>query len=379
MTSNFCSPSGAESFHWPAILLWISHSPRKEECDAAKTGISARRSDLHALERQHRAFGDCIRRAGGSPPAILCWRCVRPGISPACVHAGVIRTVCRAVLLIPAPLSALRARKRRRLLDRQRDLDSIQRLRWKDFESFLGEYYRRRVFSVEENRQGGADGGVDLRLRDRNGLHVVQCKQWLKRPVSVSIVRELYGVMVDQGAYRGSVVTSGTFTEEAEQFAEGKPMELVDGERLERMIREVGGAKAVSSHPPNTPSADRVTECPRCGSPLILRKARRGRQKDRSSMAARRFRNAVMSGPRCEARRSPEHARYARATRSRSIESVAHQRSPRVDLRAGMTPWARARLRDGPWPQACRVGAGASTSACARMADLQASTRRRLV
>ena len=47
--------------------------------------------------------------AGGSPPAILCWRCVRPGISPACVHAGVIRTVCRAVLLIPAPLSALRA------------------------------------------------------------------------------------------------------------------------------------------------------------------------------------------------------------------------------------------------------------------------------
>ena len=227
--------------------------------------------------------------------------------------------------------------------------------------------------------QGGADGGVDLRLRDRNGLHVVQCKQWLKRPVSVSIVRELYGVMVDQGAYRGSVVTSGTFTEEAEQFAEGKPMELVDGERLERMIREVGGAKAVSSHPPNTPSADRVTECPRCGSPLILRKARRGRQKDRSSMAARRFRNAVMSGPRCEARRSPEHARYARATRSRSIESVAHQRSPRVDLRAGMTPWARARLRDGPWPQACRVGAGASTSACARMADLQASTRRRLV
>ena len=78
--------------------------------------------------------------------------------------------------------------------------------------------------------------------------------------------------MVDQGAYRGSVVTSGTFTEEAEQFAEGKPMELVDGERLERMIREVGGTKAVSSHPPNTPSADRVTECPRCGSPLICGK-----------------------------------------------------------------------------------------------------------
>ena len=83
--------------------------------------------------------------------------------------------------------------------------------------------------------------------------------------------------MVDQGAYRGSVVTSGTFTEEAEQFAEGKPMELVDGQRLERMIREVGGAKGASSHPPNTEYVESVTQCPRCGSLLILRKARRGR------------------------------------------------------------------------------------------------------
>ena len=41
-----------------------------------------------------------------------------------------------------------------------------------------------------------------------------------------------YGVMVDQDAYSGSVVTSGTFTKEAKQFAEGKRMELIDGERL---------------------------------------------------------------------------------------------------------------------------------------------------
>ena len=54
-------------------------------------------------------------------------------------------------------------------------------------------------------------------------------------------------------------------------------MELVDGAHLERMIREVGGAKGASSHPPNTAYAESVTECPRCGSPLVLRKARRGR------------------------------------------------------------------------------------------------------
>ena len=181
------------------------------------------------------------------------------------------------LLLIPAALSALRARKTRRLLDRQQDLESIRRLHWKDFETLVGEYYRRRGFRVEENRQGGADGGVDIRLRDKNGLHAIQCKQWRTQPVGVSIVRELLGVMVDQDAYSGSVVTSGIFTKEAKQFAEGKRMELIDGERLWRMIREVGGAKGASSHARNTAYAEGGDQCPRCGSPLVLRKARRGR------------------------------------------------------------------------------------------------------
>ena len=41
--------------------------------------------------------GDCIRRTGSGTPAILCWRFLRPRISPACVHAPYIRAVCRAI------------------------------------------------------------------------------------------------------------------------------------------------------------------------------------------------------------------------------------------------------------------------------------------
>lgn len=176
------------------------------------------------------------------------------------------------VLLIPAPLSAWRAWKERRLLDRQQNLESIRALHWKDFERLLGEYYSRRGFRVEENRQGGADGGVDLRLRNKDGLHVVQCKQWQSRQVGVPIARELLGVMVDQGAYGGSIVTSGTFTREARQFADRNGMELVDGARLEHMIMEVRRGKQTDPLPPDT--AD--TQCPHCGSPLVLRTARRG-------------------------------------------------------------------------------------------------------
>ena len=201
-----------------------------------------------------------------------CGLALRPLVSVLSTMAPFIALV----LLIPAPLSALRAWKERRLLDRQGNLESIRALHWKDFERLLGEYYRRRGFRVEENRQGGADGGVDLRLRDKDGLHVVQCKQWRARQVGVPIARELLGVMVDQGAHRGSIVTSGTFTTKAKEFTEGKRMELVDGERLERMIIEVRRGKRVSSPAPDPAEAEGDTQCPRCGSPLVLRTARRG-------------------------------------------------------------------------------------------------------
>lgn len=204
-----------------------------------------------------------------------CGPVVRPLVSALSTLAPFIALA----LLVPALLSALRARKQRRLLDRQQDLESIRKLDWKDFEMLLGEYYRRREFRVEENRRGGADGGVDLRLRDRDGLHVVQCKQWLERQVGVRIVRELLGVMVHEGAHRGIVVTSGTFTREATEFAEGKQMELVDGDGLVCMIMDVRRGKGASSHPINIRSAEDDTECPRCGAPLVRRTARRGRHK----------------------------------------------------------------------------------------------------
>ena len=46
--------------------------------------------------------------------------------------------------------------------------------------------------------------------------------------VGVDVVRELYGVMAARGATGGFVVTSGRFTEEANRFASGRNVTLVD-------------------------------------------------------------------------------------------------------------------------------------------------------
>lgn len=56
--------------------------------------------------------------------------------------------------VIFAVISALNRAHRRRLFDRQTDIDTIRELSWQDFELLVGEAYRRQGYTVEET--GGA-------------------------------------------------------------------------------------------------------------------------------------------------------------------------------------------------------------------------------
>lgn len=70
-------------------------------------------------------------------------------------------------------------------------------------------------------REGGSgpDGGVDLVLRRNKETYLVQCKQWKAFKVGVQPLREFYGVIAARNAFDGYFVTSGVFTEDAEEFA----------------------------------------------------------------------------------------------------------------------------------------------------------------
>lgn len=142
------------------------------------------------------------------------------------------------VFLLPGLISAIRARKDRRLLDQAPGLPSMLGLESRQFESLVAEIYRSTGFRVRENRSDGPDGGVDLRCEGDEGLFLIQCNHWPRDPVGVSVVRELYGVMAAEGAYGGAVVTSGSFTDDAKSFARHLPVELIDGITLQRVIAE---------------------------------------------------------------------------------------------------------------------------------------------
>jgi restriction system protein len=68
------------------------------------------------------------------------------------------------VLLFPAGISLLDSARKRKLLNKQTDLNSIKSLSWKEFEELVAEAYRRKGYSLVENHGVGSDRAVDLRL-----------------------------------------------------------------------------------------------------------------------------------------------------------------------------------------------------------------------
>jgi len=204
-------------------------------------------------------------------------------------------------------ISFLLSFKRRAQFEAAKTLEDIRNMSWREFETFVGEVFRRQGYSVEETGGGGADGGIDLIVRSGSEKMLVQCKQWRTYQVGVKIVREMYGLLMAEDADRVFIVSVGSYTKDAADFARGKPIELIDGDKLVKLRNEHGAghetecenarmrecANAIEEHvrwskgkkespvishqlsgleegTPEPPS------CPRCNSPMILRTAKKG-------------------------------------------------------------------------------------------------------
>ncbi|MCS3748121.1 restriction system protein [Xanthomonas arboricola] len=191
------------------------------------------------------------------------------------------------VCWLAALFSYLGARSRRRFLETRTSLESLAAGGWRQFELLVGEAFRRQGYSVEETGLGGADGGIDLILRKDGRRTLVQCKQWKRQQVGVSVVREMFGLLAHHQAHAVKIACIGTYTKDAERFAEGKPIELIGGEQLLRMIRAVQRQATSQATPApvhvepvfaspgsNAPAATVTRSCPRCSSALVQRRNR---------------------------------------------------------------------------------------------------------
>jgi restriction system protein len=150
--------------------------------------------------------------------------------------------------------------------------DVLASVSWREFEMLVGQFFREKGYKVSETADG-ADGGIDLRLTASDfKTYLVQCKHWKASKVPVTVVRELYGVMAAEQAAGAFVVTSGQFTDDAQAFADGKNIQLIDGRLL------VGAIKGSMPKAPKPviSSVKAAISCPVCNSVMLLRTAKKG-------------------------------------------------------------------------------------------------------
>lgn len=106
------------------------------------------------------------------------------------------------------------------------------------FEDYISNLFRQLGFEVEATSYSG-DGGVDLvAIYNKpvfSGKYIIQCKNWVG-PVGQPEVRDLYGVVMDQRANKGILITPSDYTQQAYDFANGKNIELINGAVLRKLL-----------------------------------------------------------------------------------------------------------------------------------------------
>ena len=110
----------------------------------------------------------------------------------------------------------------------------------KAFESFVQNLFTKMGYETDQYRASN-DGGIDCMAYKRDPVApmkiAVQAKLYTKT-VSPTHVRDLYGTMQHEGATLGIMITTSGYGPGSEEFANGKPLHLIDGPGLISICQE---------------------------------------------------------------------------------------------------------------------------------------------
>jgi HJR/Mrr/RecB family endonuclease len=115
-----------------------------------------------------------------------------------------------------------------------------------DFESLIQNLFTKMGLEARQTRPS-RDGGVDCVAYDTRpifgGKVVIQAKRY-KNTVGVSAVRDLFGTLQNEGASKGILVTTSGYGAASFEFAQNKPIELIDGGNLLYLLETYTGITA---------------------------------------------------------------------------------------------------------------------------------------
>jgi hypothetical protein len=111
-----------------------------------------------------------------------------------------------------------------------------------DFERYVAGLFEEKGYRVV-HRGGSGDHGVDLELTSQSGKQaIVQCKRY-QGTVGEDVVRDLFGTLMHERVARAFLVTTGEISESAKNWADGKPLTLIDGHTLLNVAAHFSGVK----------------------------------------------------------------------------------------------------------------------------------------
>jgi restriction system protein len=117
---------------------------------------------------------------------------------------------------------------------------NLMELTWQEFEALIQNLFAKMGLEARQTRPS-RDGGVDCVAWDPRpifgGKVVIQAKRY-KNTVGVSAVRDLFGTLQNEGASKGILVTTSGYGQASFEFAQNKPIELIDGANLLYLLAE---------------------------------------------------------------------------------------------------------------------------------------------
>jgi Restriction endonuclease len=122
-------------------------------------------------------------------------------------------------------------------------IEDIYALSPGQFEQFVAFLFQHSGFEARVVGHTG-DEGIDIELRAHGSRIVAQCKRY-RDTVGQPTVREFFGSFANI-ATEGYLVTTGTFSQPARDWAASRPLHLVDGTELLRWTETV--AQSIHHH-----------------------------------------------------------------------------------------------------------------------------------
>ena len=139
-----------------------------------------------------------------------------------------------------------RFREGREVMDAVDTTVNVATMDWEEFEHLVREVFAKEFGTAGMEvkvTQSSRDLGVDAVAFDpdplRGGKIIIQAKRYTNT-VKVESVRALYGIMQDEGAMKGIIVTTSDYGPDAYKFAQGKPITLINGNNLLSMLEKYG-------------------------------------------------------------------------------------------------------------------------------------------